>query len=119
MPPRSRLAFSGLSVVFLFIAAAPLFRELTRPNNIWWTPRTMLVPLAQAQDRVEVYVRGEPVAATLQGDIGLRLNNWDRLRAEHLPIMLTSAAVCGALLMLFGLQVTGRLTYRGETGPRA
>lgn len=114
MLPRIRLFFSSLSVVLFFIAAMPLYRELTRPKDIWWTPRTMLVPLAQSQDRVEIYVRGEPVGAPLQSDIGLRFNNWDRVRAAQLPIMVSSAAACGALLMLLVVVATGRLAYRGE-----
>jgi hypothetical protein len=114
MPPRTRLFFSSLSVVLFFIAAMPLYRELTRPKDIWWTPRSMLVPFAQSRDRVEIYVRGEPIGAALQGEIGLRFNNWDRVRAAQLPIMVSSAAACGAMLMLFVLVATGRLAYRGE-----
>lgn len=117
MPPRQRLLFSSLSFVLFFMAAMPLYRELTRPKDIWWTPPTMLVPLVEAQDRVQVYVRGEPVAAPLQGEIGLRLNNWDRMRADKVPIMLTSAAACGGLVVLLIVMLTGRLAYRGETGP--
>ena len=119
MPPRQRLLFSSLSVVLFLIAAIPLYRELTRPKDVWWTPATLLVPLAQAQDRVQVYVRGEPVTASLAGEIGLRLNNFDRIRAAQLPVMLSSAAACGALVVLLIIVATGRLTYRGETGPGA
>jgi hypothetical protein len=119
MPTRQRLLFSSLSFVLFFMAAMPLYRELTRPKDIWWTPPTMLVPLTEAQDRVQVYVRGEPVAAPLQSEIGLRFNNWDRMRARQLPIMVTSGAACGGLVVLLIIIATGRLAYRGETGPGA
>ncbi len=124
MHPRMRLFFSSLSFVLFFIAAMPLYRELTRPKDIWWTPRTMLVPLAQSTDRVEIYVRGELLRPCLMGDsactplqssIGLRFNNWDRVRAAQLPIMVSSAAACGGMLVLLLLVATGRLAYRGET----
>lgn len=118
MPPRQRLLFSSLTFVLFFMAAMPLYRELTRPKDVWWTPPTLLVPLADAQDRVQVYVRGEPVGAPLQSEIGLRFNNWDRVRAERLPMLLGSAAVSGAMVVLLILVATGRLAYRGETGPR-
>ena len=131
MPPRVRLFFSALSVVLFLVAAAPLYRELSRPKDIWWTPRPMLVPLEQGQDRVEIYVRGKPLGPLIEagqlrltdergasvlttGEVGLRFNNWDRVRADHLLMSLTSAAACGAMVTLFILVATGRLTYRGE-----
>ena len=131
MPPRIRLLYSGLAVVFLVLAAVPLYRELSRPSDIWWTPRTMLVPLAGSQDRVEIYARGKLLRTLLEAgqlriaddtgssvlaasEIGLRFNNWDRVRADRLPLLLGSAAVCGAMAVILVLVATGRLAYRGE-----
>jgi len=131
MPSRTRLVFAALSLVFFFVAAAPLYRELARRSDIWWTPRTMLVPLAETRDRVEIYTRGKPLAALLQAgqlriaeegessilatsDVGLRFNNWDRVRVEHFPLLLVSAAACGVTACIFLLVLTGRLAYRGE-----
>jgi len=131
MPPRIRLLYSSLAVVFLVIAVVPLYRELSRPRDIWWTPRAMLVPLAEGQDRVEIYARGKLLRTLLEAgqvrigddagsntlaasEIGLRFNNWDRVRAERLPMLLGSAAVCGAVGMILVLVATGRLAYRGE-----
>ena len=133
MPTRVRLFFSILSVVFFFIAAAPLYRELSRPKDIWWTPHTMLVPLTRSQDRVEIYLRGKPLGTLIEAgqlrltdergssvltpnEIGLRFNNWDRVRAEHLPMSLASAAAGGAMVLLFILVATGRLAYRDDEG---
>ena len=131
MPSRTRLVFAALSLVFFFVAAAPLYRELARRSDIWWTPRTMLVPLAETRDRVEIYTRGKPLAALLQagnlriaeggglsalatGDVGLRFNNWDRVRVERIPLMLVYAAACGITACIFLLVLSGRLVYRGE-----
>ena len=131
MPSRVRLLFSALSFTLLLLAALPLYRELTRPSDIWWTPHAMLRSLAQSADRVEIYVRGKPLAPALEAgqvslteggaastlvasDVGLRLNNSDRVRAERLPMLLLYAAGCGAAACMFLLIVTGRLTYRGE-----
>jgi hypothetical protein len=133
MPTRVRLFFSILSLVFFFIAAAPLYRELSRPKDIWWTPHTMLVPLARSQDRVEIYLRGKPLGTRIEAgqlrlteergssvvapnEVGLRFNNWDRVRAEYLPTSLASAAAGGAMVLLFILVATGRLTYRDNQG---
>ncbi len=131
MPPRIRLVFLGLSVSLFLVAAMPLYRELSRRPDIWWTPPTMLVPLAEGRDRAQIYARGRPVEELLEagqlrlvedggsraltsGDIGLRFNNWDRLRAESLPPLLVSAAACGVAAFMFLLILTGRLAYRGE-----
>ena len=131
MPGRLRLLFSTLSLTLFFLAAAPLYRELARRSDIWWTPRTMLVSLAESVDRVEIYARRRPLAALLEAgqlrivegggssvlapsEVGLRFNNWDRVRAERMPVLLLFAASCGVTAFLFLLVVTGRLAYRGE-----
>jgi hypothetical protein len=131
MPPRIRLYFASLSLVLFFVAAVPLYGELSRRSDIWWTPHAMLVPLAESKDRVEIYTRGKPLAALLEAgqlriaeegglntlatsDVGLRFNNWDRVRVERLPLLLVYAAGCGVTACMFLLVVTGRLAYRGE-----
>jgi len=136
MPPRIRLVFSALSLVFFLMAAVPLYRELSRRSDIWWTPHAMAVPFTESKDRVEIYARGKPLAALLQAgqlriaegggctvvapsEVGLRFNNWDRVRAERLPLLLVYAAVCGVTALMFLLVLTGRLAYRGERERRA
>ena len=131
MPPRIRLLFSILNLALFLVAAVPLYGELSRRSDIWWTPHAMLVPLAESKDRVEVYVHGKPLAALLQAgqlriaeggglsalatsDVGLRFNNWDRVRAARLPILLWYAASCGGGAVLLLLIATGRLAYREE-----
>ena len=131
MPPRIRLFFSALSVMLFFIAAVPLYSELSRRSDIWWTPRAMIAPFAESKDRVEIYARGKPLAALLRAgqlriaedggctvvapsDIGLRFNNWDRVRADRLPLLLVYAGGCGVTACMFLLVLTGRLAYRGE-----
>jgi len=131
MPPRMRLMFAALSLVLFFVAAVPLYGELSRRRDIWWTPHAMLVPLAESKDRVEIYAHGKPLAALLQAgqlriaeggglstlatsDVGLRFNNWDRVRVERLPLLLGYAVMCGVTACMFLLVLTGRLAYRGE-----
>jgi hypothetical protein len=130
MPPRIRLYFATLSLVLFSVAAVPLYGELSRRSDIWWTPHAMIVPLADSKDRVEIYARDKPLAALLQAgqlriaedgalstlatsEGGLRFNNWDRVRVERLPLLLVYAASCGVTACLFLLVLTGRLAYRG------
>jgi hypothetical protein len=131
MPPRIRFFFAAMTATFFFIAAIPLYRELSRRRDIWWTPPTMLPSLAESTDRVQIYARGRPFAALLESgqvrlveeartsvlapsEVRLRFNNWDRVRAAQLPGLLIPAAACGATALMFILVVIGRLAYRSE-----
>ncbi len=131
MPPRLRLFYSVLTAVLLLIPAAALYSEFAKRADIWWTPAAMAVSLPDSRDRVEIYVRGQLLGTVLEHqqvsttdgpaprvlsaqDIGLRFNNWDRVRAARLPLLLIYAAACGAGLVLLVLIGTGRLAYRGE-----
>jgi hypothetical protein len=93
----------------------------------------MASSLPGSEDRVEVYVHGKPLAELLAGnqlwikadtgsrpitaqEIRFRFNNFDRIRARRLPLLLVDAASCGAGAVLLLLIVTGRLAYRGERG---
>ena len=132
MPPRVKLVFLAMCVSLFAIAAVPLYKELTRPDNIWWTPQAMLVPLPESKDRVRVYVRGGPLDSLIEtgrlrivedggssaigtSDIGFRFNNWDRVRGDRVPRLLIYAASCGVLALMFVLILTGRIPYRPET----
>lgn len=131
MPRRVRLALIAMSLSVLIVTALPIVRELTRRTDIWWTPRTMLVPLADSADRVEIYAHGQPLAKLIQAghvqvldegrpvslgaeDVGLRFNNSERVRAERLPRLLVSSALFGAAVLYLLFLVTGRLVYREE-----
>src|SRR3989441_8888669 len=132
MPPRIRLLFSTLNPALFLVAAVPLYGELSRRSDIWRTPHAMLVPLAESKDRVEDYVHGKPLAALLQAgqlriaeggglsalatsDVSHRVNDWDRVRVERLPLLLVCAAGCGITACMLLLVLTGRLAYRGES----
>ena len=101
MPPRIRLFFSALSVMLFFIAAVPLYSELSRRSDIWWTPHAMIAPFAESKDRAEIYAHGS-------------LSRRSSASVERLPLLLVYAAGCGVTAFTFLLIVTGRLAYRGE-----
>jgi hypothetical protein len=113
------LLFGG---IFFLTSCAQLIRFYYQRDDIWWTPVTSPLSLEQSRERVEVYVRGVRLQNALQSghlqmvgdsgptsitasDIGIRLNNNDRVRVERLPSMLASAAGAGAtgFLLLLGL----------------
>ena len=131
MPPRLRTFFLALLAALFCIPAVSLYGALSRRGDIWWTPAPLALSLADSKDRVEIYARGQPLGRLVQQrrlsimdggesgvltarEIGLRFNNWDRVRAEQLPLLLVCAAACGSTALLFVLVATNRLAYRGE-----
>jgi hypothetical protein len=111
--------FGGL---FLLMSTLHLMRYFVQPRDIWWTPKPLALPLADTADRVEVYVRDVALAEHIRGgrlqlvggtggtpvqesDIRVRFNNWDRIRAERVPSLLSAGIALGAsgVLLLFGL----------------
>ena len=136
MPLRLRVFYSLLTGALLLIPLVALYSELSKRSDIWWTPATNQLPLAESRDRVEIYVRGRPLGMLVdQGhlaitdsagphvltsqDIAVRLNNWDRVRIQRLPVLLIYTAVLGAGILALVVVATGRLAYREEREPGA
>src|SRR6267378_315265 len=120
MPTRLRFLYSGLTFLLLLMPALEIYRELSRPSDIWWTPLPLASSLAESRDRVEIYARGKPLGALLdsrqlwitdQGgssalgahEITFRFNNWDRMRVGRLPVLLLYAGAFGAGLVLLAV----------------
>jgi hypothetical protein len=110
--------------IFFLMSALQLVRYFVQPAGIWWTPKTLALPLADTSDRVEVYVRdiglAEHVRAgrlqvlgdtgarpVTESDVRLRFNNWDRIRAARIPSLLSAGIVLGAAGVVFLLGLLG------------
>jgi hypothetical protein len=113
--PEAILTREDMCITFVITIVGMLASE-NRPKRCSALPRTVpeLATLIEAGQLRFTDERGSSVLTP--NEIGLRFNNWDRLRAEHLPMSLALAAAGGAMVMLFILVATGRLTYRGEQG---
>ena len=127
-----------LPAIFLLTSSARLYGFFHQRSDMWWTPRGTLVPLAESHDRVAINVRGRELddlvaAGQLRlfqqdsvtsvvnpADIGLRFNNWDRVRAERISALLISGVTAGAAaaLLLVGLIIT-RVGLAGGSSPPA
>src|ERR1700687_1642602 len=112
------LVFGGS---FFLVSCIQLVRFYAQRDDIRWTPIASPLSLEQSRDRVELYVRGVPLQNALQSgrlqlgdsgptaitasDIGIRLNNNDRVKVERLPLVVMSAAGAGftGLVLLLGL----------------
>jgi hypothetical protein len=114
-----------LPAVFLATSGSRLYSFFQQRPEIWWTPKAMSVPLEAGHHRVTVYVQGKELddlvakrqlllqddsgtRVVTRMDLGLRFNNWDRVRADQIPSLLISAATAGAAaaLLLVGLVLT-------------
>jgi hypothetical protein len=126
-----------LPAIFLVTSGARLYAFFHERSDIWWTPRGTMVPLAESHDRVAIYVRSRELddlvaaghlhlledsvtSVVSTADIGLRFNNWDRVRAERISSLLISGVTAGAAaaLLLVGLILT-RVGWRvgGSSAP--
>jgi len=109
---------------FFVVSAAQLARFFVQAADIWWTPMALAVPLADASDRVQVYVRdaalgelleadrvqlvSESSAAPIAGaDVRLRFDNWDRVRAERIPEVVSAGIALGASATFLLIGVLG------------
>jgi len=133
MPTRLRVFYSLLTAVLLLIPSVALYSELARRSDMWWTPPASALSLTESKDRVQIFAEGRPLETLVEQkqvsitdgaashvlttqEIGLRFNNWDRLRGQRLPVLLGYAAACGAGVILLLVIATGRLAYREERG---
>src|SRR5262249_26463154 len=126
------LVFGG---IFSLLSALQLVMFFNQRTDIWSTPKALSLPLADASDRVEVYVAEvalpEQVKAgrvqlrtdagarpVMDSDIRLRFNNWDRIRAEKIPSLLGFGIVLGAagVFFLFGVLGWGPTKPVDSTG---
>ena len=113
-------------VGLLLASAFKLFAFFHQRNDIWWTPLPTAVPLEVSGDRVEVYARGTNLPVLLQAeqvrignaagssvlaesDVRVRFNNWDRVRAERIPLLVAYSFTVGAMLVLVAFTLTGHL----------
>jgi hypothetical protein len=124
---RTSLLICG-GVVFL-ASAVQIARYMTQPSDIWWTPKALGPSLSDVADRVEVYVRdvqlqeqvrsgrvqllGDAGPTTVtESDIRFRFNNWDRIRVQEIPALLTAAVFLGASGVCLLLGIVGWMPAR-------
>ena len=123
---RSRISLLVFGGMIFLLSALHLISFFVQPSDIWWTPKPLSVPLANTSDRVEIYVHDVPLQLQIEAgriqlvsdagstsiagpDVRLRFNNYDRVRAQKLPILLGAAFCAGASSILLLLGILGRL----------
>ena len=128
---RSRILMLTIAGLVFLLSALPIIRHLTRASDIWWTPKALTPSLNDVADRVEVYIRGERLdehiksgrlqllgsagpATVIESDVRFRFNNWDRVRAQGIPVLLAPAALLGASCVGLLLGIAGWTRVRKD-----
>jgi hypothetical protein len=109
-----------IGLISTFTLATHLITHLARiywgDRNIWWTPKTMKLYLSETKNNFELFISGKPLqdhiaketlfALDEEGkqycvvgkDIGVRLNNWHKVKASMLGTALYSAFGSGVAI---------------------
>ena len=130
LPP---LLFVG--ILMTIWGAMGVSQRLGGNPDIWWTPMAMAPTLAKSSDRAVVFVGDDRLERAVEAgkiqritdtgpvtvrpdEIRVRFNNWDRVRAERLPLLALNAALLGMGVVLLG--IGGRnLNRRARAGGSA
>ncbi len=130
---RSRIYLLTFGGMIFLLSAVQLVTFFARPSDIWWTPKALSVSLGDALDRVEIYVRDSPLQEQIEAgriqlltdgaaailtapDVRLRFNNWDRVRAQRLPVLIGAAFCAGASSIVVLLGILGWVPARQRLG---
>ncbi len=109
--------------------AVQLFRAFGQNQDIWWTARTMPLTIDETEESFELSISGKTIQKhisegtllaandnddqrpVVSGDVSVRLNNWNKVRASILTNALFSCLLFGAsiAMLIIGLiQVLNR-----------
>ena len=132
---RRRLSPLLLAGLIGTAVSGPIFVEqygaaVWGDQNIWWTPLELALPLAVAADEFELYLGGELLQRQVErgalavknkqgtmrpvapAEIRIRLNNWQKIRAERLHGAVFAALSLGISLACLGLGLVQLLQNR-------
>jgi len=98
--------------------AVQLFRAFGQNQDIWWTARTMPLTIDETEESFELSISGKTIQKhisegtllaandnddqrpVVSGDVSVRLNNWNKVRASILTNALFSCLLFGASIAM-------------------
>jgi len=133
--PFNTLLWIGLtgSLIFGTSFIADIYQAFRGDRNIWWTHQAMRLPIEKTKDNFELYIGGKllqkhltdqtlystdkngrqyPVVA---GDISVRLNNWDRIKASILSRTVMAGFTFGITITLLVMGLIQAFQNRKKT----
>jgi hypothetical protein len=96
--------------------AMQIYRAFWGNQNIWWTSRTMQLPIEDFRDNLELFISKKPLQKHLADgtlfaldnngeqyrvvskDITVRLNNWNKVRSSILENAIISGVAFGIVI---------------------
>lgn len=116
-----------IGAIMCFVGVVQMVLFFMEDENIWWTPRSMMLQPKEAMNKVRIFINEKPISQQLvdgifievtekdtthmkrihSEDIGLRLNNYYRVRSKQIPkvIISTVMVTVGVLFLVFGILV--------------
>ncbi len=127
--PRAGLLIAGMIMFFVF--GSHLLEFALQSDDIWWTPASMMESIDENRDRVEIFVQDISIQEALadsalllktdtgtvelkSDDIGLRMNNRDRVRSWKIPYVATESALFTAAIFMIVIGVIPIFAKRRE-----
>ena len=118
-PKINPLVFIGLIGILTIgtTFAMQIYSAIWGNRDIWWTPRTMQLPIEDSRDNFELFISGKPLQKHISDgtlfaldndgeqyrivskDITIRLNNWNKVRSS----IFANAVISG---VAFGIVIT-------------
>lgn len=118
---QSPFALFGLMGMFLFVPlyAVDLYNGYNGDSHIWWTNANMKLSMSDVSDKVEIYIKNEPLqkkigdkALLVVGedgsyrlvsidDLKFRVNNWANTRLIRLYAASVTGVFAGVSIALF------------------
>lgn len=111
------------TATFGFMFVADYAQELWGNKDIWWTPLSMALPLDKTTKQFEMFVKDETLQNHLQrgslsfvdkrgqshtvvsGDVKVRLNNWNKIKASilHRSVFMAFLAGSSVTFLILGM----------------
>lgn len=122
MQQNPRTAFLIIGIIMFFVFGSHMLTLALQPDDIWWTPRQLMLSVDEAADQVRVFINDEMLADVLdegrlkleteegvvtlsENDIGFRLNNYHKVVASQQwrAGMASAGITLGLVFLVYGL----------------
>jgi len=133
---RNEVLWIGLTAAIMIGTGffVEVYQAFWGDRNIWWTHQDMKLGIEQTKDTFELYVAGSPLEERLKGrdmllmdeegvthplaakDITVRLNNWNKHKADLLTHTTVSGFLFGVAVALLALGLIQSFNQRKRTG---
>jgi len=125
-----------MGMIALVVGISGAVPRLVVPEENWWTPRSLMLGLSDARDKVVVIINDKRLGAHLEDqtllvqggagpmpvtkeEIGFRINNYDKVRATRYLHAILPACIAsfGLTMMIIGLFIAPKIEWIKKDEP--